>query len=136
MADVVWQDDVVRRRVERFASSVELSEQGIEKLAPRAPRPVEHQHRIRDVTGGVATWFAECQVMELEDREGFAVGEMKVRDGEGGGVTLGLDGGRQEQRDEDGRQTAHGASSRGSALSGSARGGSNAPPRYKPAPEP
>src|SRR5579859_705943 len=107
MADVVRQDDVVRRRIECFARSVELSEQGIEKLAPRAPRPVEDQHRIRDVTGGVATWFAECQVMEPEDREGFAIGEMKVREGEGGGVTLGLDGGRQEQRNEDGGQAAH-----------------------------
>src|SRR5690348_4935431 len=98
MADVVGQDDVVRRRVECFAGCVELGEQGIEKLATRAPRPVEDQHCVRDVTSGVATWLAECQVMELEDRKGLTVGEMKIREGEGGGVTLGLDGGRQDQR--------------------------------------
>ena len=90
VTNVVREDDVVGRGVERLAGPVQLGEERVEELAAGTPGAVQDQYRVADVTGRVPAGRPQREIVELERCQGFAVGEVEIVEQERGGVALGL----------------------------------------------
>ena len=79
MPDVVRQDDVVARDVERLARPVELvSKLRLKELRARPSGPVQDHHRIDDPTLRVPARLAQSAVVHPQFGQGLTVREGEV----------------------------------------------------------
>lgn len=111
VADVVGEDDEVFGDVEGLAGAEEdVGEGGVHQGMSVAAGAVEEEDGVIDVAGGVAVKLAEGEVVELQDGDGFAAGELEALDDVGavlggpfvGGLGAGLGGDGCEDAEEGG----------------------------------
>ena len=99
VSDVVREDEVMARGIERLPRAVQLAgEEGRQKLAARAARSVEDEHRVPHHAGRIAAGTAQRQVMQSQLRQRLAAREAEVAEHEGGGVSGRRHGDEQAQQ--------------------------------------
>src|SRR6185437_2528278 len=82
VADLVGQDNVVARDVERLARAVEgAGENRAQELMPGAAGAVDDEHGVVHHSGCVLAGRAQGRIVQVQARQRFAVVELEVADG-------------------------------------------------------